>query len=158
MPVKYKVEQELIDLDFLDAIKQAFQTWENDVLSSIDFEYDGSFPTDTLIHSENGINEVRLARLGDGADGTTAGTHTWYTGETYDKFDIRFDEDEPWSIGGQNNKLDIQSTATHEAGHALGLDEYDCYDETMYQPWALGDLHKRDLFDGDRAGVSKLYP
>ena len=47
---------------------------------------------------------------------------------------------------------------THELGHGIGLaDIYDCELETMYGYSTEGDIIKRDLYDGDIAGLQKLY-
>ena len=54
--------------------------------------------------------------------------------------------------------MDLQNIATHEFGHAAGLDDYyQCDLETMYGYSYYGDIEKRDLYDGDIAGIQKLY-
>lgn len=75
------------------------------------------------------------------------------------EFDIMFDTDFVWGNATVDSTvMDLQNIATHEIGHGVGLaDIYDCDLETMYGISWEGDLVKRDLFDGDIAGLQKLY-
>jgi len=49
--------------------------------------------------------------------------------------------------------------ATHEIGHAVGLDHpgNTCTLETMYAYVDFGQTHQRTLNDGDIAGITALY-
>jgi predicted Zn-dependent protease len=55
--------------------------------------------------------------------------------------------------------MDFLSIAAHEVGHAAGMDhpENSCTEETMYAYAAYGETKKRDLNDGDVAGIRNLY-
>lgn len=55
--------------------------------------------------------------------------------------------------------MDFENIAAHEMGHSVGMGHPsgECTEETMYSTAALGETKKRDLNDGDIAGVSGLY-
>jgi hypothetical protein len=55
---------------------------------------------------------------------------------------------------------DFLSIATHEIGHAMGMDHPNdtCTEETMYAYSGWSETKKRDLNAGDIAGIRKLYP
>ena len=77
-----------------------------------------------------------------------------------DQFDIVFDIDFAWSASGEAGKMDLQNIATHELGHGAGLDDLyqsPAYRETMYGYSAYGEISKRDLYIGDKTGITKLY-
>jgi len=55
--------------------------------------------------------------------------------------------------------MDYQNIATHEFGHALGLNhpEDSCTEETMYAFAEFGETKKRTLEAGDTTGLDRLY-
>ena len=56
--------------------------------------------------------------------------------------------------------MDLQNIATHELGHAAGMDDlYNtvCYQETMYGYSNEGETSKRNLYNGDITGIRNLY-
>ncbi len=80
-------------------------------------------------------------------------------------FTITFNKvDFSWYTGTGDpggNQMDLQNIATHEFGHAIGLG--DLYspvtsEQTMFGYSDTGEVYKRTLADGDKAGVLKLYP
>ncbi len=95
--------------------------------------------------------------------GVIAVTILWYNivTKTIIEFDIVFDTDYAWGNATTTaNVMDLQNIATHELGHGAGLgDVYQsaAYRETMYGYGALGETIKRDLYTGDKQGITKLY-
>jgi len=94
--------------------------------------------------------------------GIIAVTILWYNTatKTIVEFDIVFDTDYAWSASGEVGKMDLQNIATHELGHGAGLDDVyqeAAYRETMYGYSSLGETLKRDLYTGDKQGITKLY-
>lgn len=75
------------------------------------------------------------------------------------EFDIMLDTDYNWGDADVDPLLmDVQNIVTHELGHGIGLaDIYYCELETMYGYSYEGDTEKRTLFEGDIAGLQKLY-
>lgn len=78
--------------------------------------------------------------------------------------DVSFD----WSIGDPAfGKMDFLNIATHEMGHAVGMDHTaasdspdpsdTCYDQTMYPFADFAEVKKRDLDVGDINGIRQLY-
>ena len=60
---------------------------------------------------------------------------------------------------GNTGIMDFLGIAAHEVGHAAGMDhpEDTCTEETMYAYASTAETRKRDLNDGDIAGIKKLY-
>jgi hypothetical protein len=64
--------------------------------------------------------------------------------------------------------MDLQNTATHEAGHFIGLNHScsgptsgciaDASDTTMFATATIGEISKRSLADDDRSGLCSIYP
>ncbi len=77
------------------------------------------------------------------------------------EFDILFNTDFIWGDATSDSSvMDLQNIATHEIGHGLGLaDLYNSADslETMYGYASNGETQKRNLYDGDIAGIQSLY-
>lgn len=96
-------------------------------------------------------------------DGVIAVTILWYNRatKTIVEFDIVFDTDYRWGDAAEDpSVMDLQNIATHELGHGAGLgDVYQsvAYRETMYGYSDHGETIKRDLYIGDKTGITKLY-
>lgn len=90
-------------------------------------------------------------------------TIIWHSGatEAIIEFDMVFDTDFTWgNVAVDSNVMDLQNIATHELWHGVGLNDLyqsDAYRETMYGYAAEGETIKRDLYNGDQAGIKKLY-
>lgn len=59
---------------------------------------------------------------------------------------------------GNSNSMDFDNIATHEVGHAVGMEHPNstCTLETMYAYASNGETIKRDLHDRNIAGVNGL--
>lgn len=128
----------------------------------------GTSTTETLIADTSypdGQNEVYF---GDIAQvGVIAINITWgiFSGPPRQRELVEWDQvydqaDFPWSASGEANKMDFENIATHELGHALGLDdlyEVKCSEATMYGYANYGETQKRTLEAGDILGIQKLY-
>ena len=76
------------------------------------------------------------------------------------EWDMIFDDvDFDWSIN-EPDKMDFENIATHELGHAVGLDDLyksECSEQTMFGYASEGETKKRTLESGDIAGIQELY-
>jgi len=169
------------DGTFLGGIQAAFQTWEDDPGSYMDFTYDGftSEGISGLNDQMDGYNVVGWADLSQYGyeEGVIAVTIFWYQigNLRLAEVDVAMNsdssyawwqngaEDEVWDFADTANKfdVDVQNIMTHEAGHWLVLDDlYEGYnsEKTMYGFADEFELKKRSLDSSDRAGIRAIYP
>jgi hypothetical protein len=87
----------------------------------------------------------------DGFGGTYA--HAYYPQDGHIHFD-----DEPWTVtaGGLFLGPDLQTLATHEIGHALGL-EHSSVGDAIMRPHFLPLRRQRWLHPDDVAGIQQIY-
>ncbi|MBR9704996.1 matrixin family metalloprotease [Candidatus Pacearchaeota archaeon] len=152
-------------------MKTSIDTWEAEVNSEIfgDEDLNGVFDGidgDEIGERPDGKNEVTQFSLGPLDSNTIAYTITWgrFSGKPSERYlsewEMVFNTDFAFGDGELNESvMDFQSIASHELGHALGLSHPDstCIEETMYASAGYGETKKRDLFDGDIAGLKELY-
>jgi hypothetical protein len=178
IPVYYRVNSN-VSATFLAGIQAAFQTWEDDPNSYIDFECDAvgfdGLPSSLIGDGfMNGANEVVWTSLSADYPHAIAVTIVWrniFTG-LIAEVDMAMNSDFAWSqanlpdgtdpdrVTGDPSSYDVQNIATHEAGHWLMLgDLYNkpTADQTMYGIGAKGELKKRSLESGDIAGLQLIY-
>lgn len=113
----------------------------------------------------DGKNEVMFGAIED--SGVIAVTITWgvFYGaprlrELVEWDQVYDDGDYVWGDADTNTSvMDMLNIAIHEVGHAAGLSHPDltCTEETMYAYALEGETKKRDLNDGDIAGIQDLY-
>lgn len=166
IPVPYVInEQGMPDVsdgsDF-DAITNSFQAWQDVGTSSLSFDYEG--PTDLeQANSSDGVNlisfvdDATFAMLPPGVIAVCIPRFDNTSGDILDA-DIIFSPDLDFDTTGDPDAFDVQSVATHEIGHLLGLDHIANLASTMYPYGTLGETAPRSLEQDDRAGVSAIYP
>jgi matrixin len=138
--------------------------------ASVDIMGDGGVGTVDRANigvATNGVNEVCFGAIAQ--SGVIAVTFVWgyYSGPPQSREIVEWDQmyddsDFSWSdVGttGDTSKMDFSNIATHEIGHAFGMGHpSNTYTlETMYAYASQGELIKRDLHDGDVAGIDGLY-
>lgn len=164
---------------FVAGIQAAFQTWEADPLSYMDFTYGGTTTTigiSSLANKMDGYNVVGWANISRAYPNAIAVTIFCYNVATKHlvEVDVAMNSDpyfqwwqepagESWTFGDESAAydVDVQNIMTHEAGHWLVLDDlYATYnsEKTMYGISAQLELKKRSLTSGDEAGIRKIYP
>lgn len=134
------------------AVDAAFNAWE---VSGLTYTRATTGDPDAC----GGTDSVSWAPI-DGAGGTLAYTAVCIGGKQIFGFQTVFDSGDTWSDSGASGKFDIQATATHEEGHATGLDHVHAPRDarlTMYPYITAGDTGFRTLGCGDRLGVNALY-
>jgi len=144
----------------------SLNTWD----SEVGFNIFGPLSTDAVdgadSNAPDGKNEVMFSDLGP--TNTIAYTIVWgiFSGPPSQRELVEWDMvfNSAYTFGNAdspdgNNVMDFQNIATHEAGHALGLDHPDstCTEETMYAYANYGETKKRDLNSGASAGINVLY-
>ena len=159
-------------------IDAAFQTWEADEGSYMDFTDGGTTDTgiSSLANKMDYYNVVGWANLSTTKyRDAIAVTIYWYNVATKHlvEVDVAMNSDpyfqwwqeptgETW-IDDESAayNVDVQNIMTHEAGHWLVLgDLYATYnsEKTMYGYSGELELKKRSLTSGDEAGIRKIYP
>jgi len=154
--------------DVTDILQTAVSQWENadSPANSIMGSFDGSMVVDasSIGVSMNDKNEVTFGDITD--EGVIAATWVWRTtsGPPSQRYIAEWDQlydvvSFNWSTSGDSNSMDFANISTHEIGHAVGMGHPDstCTLETMYAYSSNGEIIKRDLHDGDIAGVNRLY-
>lgn len=166
MPVPFWINQsgspQIANGSEFQAIQAAFQTWQNVSTASVSFQYNGATTIPTV--GEDGQNVVTFV---DGSvplgSETIAATFSFFnvdgTGTLVIKeADIAFSTSVNFSTSGEPAKYDIQSVATHEIGHLLGLDHSALLSSVMAPYGAPGQLDQRTLSYDDIAAITWLYP
>jgi len=164
LPVNYVINptnpQGLPESFVISAIVNAAETWDastskplmNDVYT---IDYTATYGV------QDYINAITFGNYP--TEGVIAVTTVWYNPATKAivEFDLMFDSDWTWGDATiDNTKMDLQNIATHEFGHAIGLnDVYDsaCSEVTMYGYSDYGETKKRTLEQPDITGLQTLY-
>jgi len=146
-----------------EAVKQGVKEWEN---------YGGDIFGSQLVgekpwNNYDGFNAVVYGDFEDECEKAgkepcaIAVTGVWISGNKIIEYDIIFDSDFKWGDAATNSEImDWQNIATHEFGHAAGLNdlyEISCSEETMFGKSEEGEVKKRTLHSGDISGIKKLY-
>ncbi len=103
---------------------------------------------------------ISLADLGGGSTLASTRVEYYQTSQQMVRFSMTFNNRYTWSISGQAGQFDVQNIATHELGHALGLNHpgaAECGEETMWSSAGVGETKKRSLEPGDKNGLVTLY-
>lgn len=89
------------------------------------------------------------------SDGALANT-SWPTGGGVV---IKFNPTFTWSVSSTTpaGQYDLQSAATHEIGHALGVHHSSVSSVSVMWPWAASGAQKRVLTGDDKIAISALY-
>ncbi|MGI9603622.1 MAG: matrixin family metalloprotease [Acidimicrobiales bacterium] len=155
-PVSYRVNPNTPDLagtTEINPIQDGFQAWEDDSLSEVDFTYAGT--TNITSRTFDGVNAVFWAPTNAGYLARTTSIFNANTMEMVE-FDVQFNPDWEWVDGVASGRFDVQTVATHEAGHTLGLGHPPGSGAVMFATLASGKV-KRSLSNGDIGGVRELY-
>ncbi|RME04395.1 MAG: hypothetical protein D6805_03195 [Planctomycetota bacterium] len=152
------------------AIRLAFQAWNNVSSAQIQFQEDPTYSqvSDISAKKSDGTTPIHLVIFDENnatglfSPGSTIVALTPVlsnsNGEILDA-DIVFNgRDHNFSTDGKANTFDVQSIATHEIGHFLGLDHSANRTATMYPFSRPNEYHLRSLSLDDVAGVNALYP
>ncbi|MFB5269607.1 matrixin family metalloprotease [Paenibacillus enshidis] len=140
--------QSTFDTTTKTQIQTAMSQW-NTALPSGSFLYKSSAETSSSSPSQDGINTI--TKNAYGANSFT-GEHLPYVNSSNRviESDIRINTSQNWSTSPKPGYYDIQSTMTHELGHALRVGHSPVYDDTMYGVGSMNTDYKRTLTTADR--------
>jgi hypothetical protein len=159
---------------FRDAVERGFQTWNAVETAEADFQFAGF--TNLRPFDVDDVNTIGFRNRPDleRVLASTGFTYIVSTGELVEA-DIFFNSRFQWTTAaaGEAGRFDVQSIATHEAGHFLGLG-HSALGETVRQgsgrrviaaeavmfpiAFSAGGTNERTLRADDIAGVSDIYP
>jgi hypothetical protein len=156
----------------ITAIQASFDTWNKAPNAAVNITYAGGSSTSSK--ANDGVNLICFVCTGDfskdsstlavtwttiadatGQD-TKHGTRSTFVGQIFDA-DILFNPSVEWTTSGTptDPQEDLQTVATHEIGHFLGLDHSAVVRAVMY-PFAPPTL--TTLGYDDVAAISTIYP
>jgi hypothetical protein len=139
------------------AIRAGADAWALQSDANFSFAYAGRTSGSTV--AANGINEVFFRPESNGS--TVATTYWWYDGSgNLIEADIKFYDGGVNFCAGTTCTAGqyIRDIATHEFGHALGLNHSSITDATMYPSSPYCQQSWRTLSSDDIAGAETLYP
>jgi predicted Zn-dependent protease len=164
LPVRYTInptnKESLNPNDIKSAISASAETWDAATSQEL---FDNTYSTDSTVTyntASDGINAISFGPMGN--NNIIAVTSIWYTrvGKRIVEFDILFNDYFAWGTSGSSDKMDLQNIATHELGHAVGMNDIytsSCSDVTMYGYSSEGETTKRTLEPPDIAGLQAMY-
>lgn len=144
----------------LEVVAAAFQTWQDLGSSAIAFDFQGTVAQ----RNRDPRDRVNLFALGSQESlGTGVLAATFLTADasgTLRDADIVFSRSAPFSTSSvpEPGRYDLQSIATHEVGHLLGLEHTGLARATLGPFTDRGDVHQRTLASDDAIGATLLYP
>lgn len=164
------------DREQVDVFRNAFQQWEDVTSAGVTFtkgqDTDPSVKpgldlvnliTTNVTASEFNSTILALTSrwisvVSAGEDPNT-GTAYEFVGQIFDA-DIMFNPNASFSTSTTtpSDRLDLESVATHEVGHLLGLDHSNILSSTMFPTILAGISFPRNIELDDRIGLSSIYP
>lgn len=165
MPMKFSIHNAaapgLIAASTQAAIRAAYKTWSTVSCSSFDSQDLGvvNLPWgDKNDHiNTHAVTPSWPSSYASNALGITWMIYDGSTGRIFDA-DTHYNPSYTWAVNGSSSAIDLQSVATHEIGHQLGLDHSPVQAATMFYQTGAGDMTQRSLHSDDIAGLCYLYP
>lgn len=159
--VKYYLnEQGCEDVpDEWDILHRSFEVWDEVPSAVIETEYAGMTAESNI--AKDGKNIVKWADKDEWPLGprVIGACYTWRQGTILEEFDIVFNsQNYTWGVNGEEGRMDIGHIATHEVGHALGLDHSKVSGAVMWPTAKMNDTTNRALDSDDSLGLTILYP
>ncbi len=164
LPVSYVVNpsnpQGLSEAFVTSAISASAETWDGATSKEL---FNDIFSINyTLKYGV--LDSVNAIAFGDYSnDNVIAITSIWFSRRTKQiiEFDQLYNTRFSWGDATANQDvMDLQNIATHELGHAIGMNDIysaSCTSVTMYGYSGYGETEKRSLEQPDITGMQKIY-
>jgi hypothetical protein len=164
----YAINEFTMTTAFRDAVIKGHQNWDNTYNScgygdqnNINSVYAGHVNL-AASSSPDGQSMIDMGTLTGACSGALACTWAFpyaVVGNQIGEADMRFQTGYPWVFGVVANSYDVESVATHESGHMIGLEHMNTSSNlTMYYSQCGGCLKNRTLARGDVLGMRAIYP
>lgn len=144
-----------------NAIRAGYDSWQNVSCAYYTYTYLGlvnlPFGDKQDYVNTNAYPSSWPSNMPGNALGVTQTYFDPYGGKIIDA-DTLYNPGVQWSTTGGYYSHDVQSVATHEIGHQLGLDHSQYQDATMFYATGMGDTSPRSLSSDDIEGICYLYP
>ncbi len=141
------------------AVRAAFQTWEDVSTSRMAFRDDGGSSL-AVANREDEVNLISFVARDFQFSGAVALTPFTYNTQTGDLIQagVLFNPTAQFTTRGDSGAYDVQSIATHEIGHLIGLDHSAVQASTMLPFACVNSTGLRSLAPDDVAAASTVYP
>lgn len=141
------------EADAIEGVRRAFDLWQDDLGSDIEFEYRGQT-------NKSGVNlgdEQTVVSWVSSSAGWLAQA-SWIANSkgSIISFDVQINTAYSWSNGPASGRFDIGTVVGHEVGHGIGFGHPPASSELMYFQIMSGAM--KGLGPGDRSGAAHLYP
>jgi hypothetical protein len=140
------------------AIRDGFRAWDDAIPSDyFQLTTSASGPTGP---AQDGTNTVGWSRFVNGRTLAATWTYEDQSGRVTEA-DIFYNAKQPWGVftscPAGNGSYEVGNIATHEIGHALGLDHLSDpgRQATLYPSAPVNEVIKRTLTTGDKAGLQQ---
>ncbi|MBT3339908.1 MAG: matrixin family metalloprotease [Planctomycetes bacterium] len=146
----WKAGSEWSSRNFGDGSGDGTQNSVGDGLANFNFFWNGE------ASNTGGTNDNIISHLNGSSGGVLAYCEMPHT----DGWRIRFYESWSWDDNPGNTssaRMDLQGVATHELGHALGLDHSSNGSATMYYAASGNGVSSRSIESDDKNGVQAIY-
>lgn len=171
LPVTYHLADDGTEhfeqIEALEAIfDDSFQTWQQPCCSGFEAEYGGQISRDEAFdgsHSDASLvfHDDEWPAVYGGPDAIAVTLFLVDPGCEIGDAPIHFNSMHHQFVDGADESsddgVDLQSIATHEIGHLLGLGHSEFLEATMFAAY-IGGTSPRALHDDDIDGVCSLYP
>ncbi|MCX6801100.1 MAG: matrixin family metalloprotease [Candidatus Diapherotrites archaeon] len=163
-PINYSINtsnpQGLSQSFIVSAISTSAETWDASTSAEL-FNNSYSIDPSATYGVRDGKNSIAFGPYSN--NGVIAIASIWFSNKTKQivEFDQLYNTYFQWGDATANPALmDLQNIATHELGHAVGLNDIytqQCSAVTMYGYSSEGEISKRTLEQADITGLRSMY-